>query len=185
MCILVTGFEPFGGAETNPSWEAVRLLPERICDRPVHTLRLPVTYHTSGDLLLAEIDRLQPSLTVCCGVAAGRNAVTPELFAVNWRMASMADNAGVLYSGEKINPAGPAACMTDLPLKDMVAALAAHQLPGRISLSAGSYVCNDLYYRLLSHRQGVFIHVPGTDVLSPEKAAKALQICIETALHGA
>lgn len=182
MCILVTGFEPFGGGETNPSWDAVRLLPEAIGGHAVHTLCLPVTYQESGDLLMEEIDRLNPTLVVCCGVAAGRTAVTPELVAVNWRMASIADNAGVMYTGEKICPDGPAAYMTDLPLTGMVAALQANDLPGKISLSAGSYVCNDLYYRLLARMQGVFIHVPGSDVLCAEKAAKALQICIEKAL---
>lgn len=188
MCILVTGFEPFGGAQTNPSWEAVKLLPPCIGGMPVHTLQLPVTYGQSGDLLMAEIRRLRPHLVICCGVAAGRTAVTPELVAVNWRMASIADNAGVAYTGEKIRPDGPAAYMTALPLTDMIATLQAGDLPGRISLSAGSYVCNDLYYRLLAEEKeyrGLFIHVPGEDVLPPQKAAQALRLCIETALRRA
>jgi pyroglutamyl-peptidase len=187
--LLITGFEPFGGAETNPSWEALRLLPEAIGGHAVHTLCLPVTYQESGDLLMEEIDRLNPTLVVCCGVAAGRTAVTPELAAINYRYARIPDNAGVSHQGDPIDPDGPAAFMTRLPVHAMVSAIQAEDIPAALSLSAGAYVCNNVYYALLScesdyGHQGLFVHVPGTEAVSTPLAARALTRCIETALHG-
>lgn len=189
MKLLVTGFEPFGGAETNPSWEAVRLMPDRLDGAEVHRLRLPVAYARAGKLLMAEVERLRPDLVLCCGVAQGRQAVTPELVAVNWRMASIADNDGQRFAGEMIDPAQPAAYMTSWPVMRMVSAMEAADLPARLSLSAGSYVCNDLYYHLLGHEQaygyrGVFVHVPGNEVLQPAQAARALTLCVHAALDG-
>ena len=87
MSILLTGFEPFGGADTNPSWEAVRLVPDRLAGHSVHRLRLPVVYGEAANLLRQEIARLRPALVICCGVAGDRKAVTPELVAINYRHA--------------------------------------------------------------------------------------------------
>ena len=187
MSILFTGFEPFGGDAVNPSWEAVSLLPERIAGEPVIRLRLPVVYGKAGELLREAVCREGPALVFCTGLAAGRKAVTPELVALNWRMAAVPDNAGALYDGELIEPEGPAALRTALPVKRMIAAVKEAGLPCALSLSAGSYVCNDLYWALLRLRgengpDGIFIHVPGTDVLSPEESARALRLCAEAAL---
>lgn len=189
MKLLVTGFEPFGGAETNPSWEAVRLMPDRLDGAEIRRLRLPVVYARAGKLLLAEVKRLRPDLVLCCGVAQGRQAVTPELVAVNWRMASIEDNDGQRFDGEMIDPAQPAAYMTSWPVMKMVAEMEAAHLPARLSLSAGAYVCNDLYYHLLGHERaygycGVFVHVPGTEVLQPSQAARALTLCVQAAMAG-
>lgn len=189
MKLLVTGFEPFGGAETNPSWEAVRLIPDHLDGAEVHRLRLPVAYSRAGKLLIAQAARLRPDMVLCCGVAQGRQAVTPELVAVNWRMASIADNDGQRFAGEMIAPAQPAAYMTSWPVMKMVAEMEAAHLPARLSLSAGAYVCNDLYYHLLRHEQaygyrGVFVHVPGNDVLQPSQAARALTLCVQAAMAG-
>ena len=101
MSILVTGFEPFGGSSRNASWEAVSLLPETIAGHAVYRMRLPVCYGQAGDLLVEMMRRIRPTVTLCCGVAGGRKAITPELIAVNYRRAAIADNADVLYAGEK------------------------------------------------------------------------------------
>ena len=187
MSILLTSFEPFDGASTNPSWEAVSRLPEEIAGHAVHRLQLPTVFGQAAELLQAEIARLRPQVVICCGVANGRTAVTPELVAINYRFARIADNAGQRFSGVPIDAAGPAACMTRLPVHDMIAALQATDIPAQLSLSAGAYVCNDVYYALLRCEKnfghsGLFIHVPGTDAVDTERTARAIAICAERAL---
>ncbi len=164
-------------------------MPDHLNGADICRLRLPVAFARAGNLLLAEVERLHPDRVLCCGVAQGRQAVTPELVAVNWRMASIADNDGQCFAGEMIDPALPAAYMTAWPVMRMVAAMEADSLPARLSLSAGSYVCNDLYFHLLRHEQahgyrGVFVHVPGNEVLQPSQAAQALTLCVQAALDG-
>lgn len=187
MSILLTGFEPFDGATTNPSWEAVSLTPDEIAGHQVHRLQLPVVFGQAADLLRAAIARLRPEVVICCGVANGRTGVTPELVAINYRHARIPDNAGQQYSGAPIAPDGPAAYMTRLPVHAMVDALKAADIPAYLSLSAGAYVCNDVYYALLQcesayGHQGLFLHVPGTEAVAPEKAAQAILLCAQTAL---
>ena len=187
MAILLTGFEPFDGAQINPSWEAVRLTPDHICGHEVHRLQLPVVFGQAADMLQSEIRRICPDVVISCGVASGRNGVTPELVAINYRKARIPDNAGQSYAGEPILPGGDTAYMTRLPVNEMVAAIQAEQIPASLSLSAGAYVCNDVYYALLrsetalGHR-GLFVHVPDMEVVSAQQAARALTICLETAL---
>ena len=189
MSILLTGFEPFDGAETNPSWEAVRLVPDTIGGRAVHRLLLPVEYGRAAALLHQEIARLRPELVISVGVANGRQAITPELVAINYRHARIPDNAGVSHRGDAIAADGPAAYMTRLPVHAMISVIQAAGIPAALSLSAGAYVCNDVYYALLAcekefGHKGLFVHVPGTEVVSTPAAASALALCIETALHG-
>lgn len=187
MTILLTGFEPFDGAETNPSWEAVRLVPELLCGHEVRRMRLPVEYARAADLLREEIARLRPGLVISVGVAGNRSAVTPELAALNYRWARIPDNAGVLHRGDPICPGGPAAYLTRLLVHDMIDAMKAENIPAQLSLSAGAYVCNDLYYALLAceeefgHR-GLFIHVPDTAAVDSASAARAIELCLEKAL---
>lgn len=187
MSILLTGFEPFDGAALNPSWEAVQLVPDSICGHDVHRLRLPVVYGRAAERLLGEIRRLRPGIVLCCGMAGGRTGVTPELVAINYRQARIPDNAGQLFSGEPILPRGAAAYMTRLPVNAMVEAIRAQETPASLSLSAGAYVCNDLYYHVLAaeeelgHR-GLFVHVPGTEAVDAPRAARALAVCLKTAL---
>ncbi|MBQ4579210.1 MAG: pyroglutamyl-peptidase I [Clostridia bacterium] len=187
MSILITGFAPFDGAEVNPSWEAVRLVPDQLQGHAVHKLLLPVVYGEAARLVTQEIRRRRPTLVICCGLAGGRTALTPELVAVNYRFARIADNAGQMYYGEKINPDGPDAFMTRLPVHAMITAMQSAGLPAALSLSAGAYVCNDVYYELLSseadlgHR-GLFLHVPGMEVMSAEDAARGIALCAQTAL---
>lgn len=187
MFILVTGFEPFDGASVNPSWEAVKLVPDVIEGHAVHRLRLPVEYGVAAEALLAEVRRLRPEIVLCCGVAGGRGGVTPELVALNYRSARIPDNAGRQFSGEPILPGGETAYMTCLPVNGMVEAIRALEIPAWVSLSAGAYVCNDLYYHLLAAEKelgcrGLFVHVPEEQDVNAPRAARALTACIETAL---
>ncbi|MBQ8655127.1 MAG: hypothetical protein IJ507_09335 [Clostridia bacterium] len=188
MKILITGFEPFGGDSVNPSWEAVRLLPDSVDGAQLHRVQLPVVFGECGERLAAEAQAYQPDVVILCGVAGNRTEVTPELLAVNWRMGSIADNAGVQYTGQKIDPAGPDAIMTDLPVTAMVEDMKQAGLPAKLSLSAGAYVCNDLYYAAMQGQKkggyrALFIHVPPTTALCTEETARALEICLRTAIR--
>ena len=187
MSILISGFEPFDGASVNPSWEAVQRVPSQLCGHEVHKVRLPVVYGQAAEMLTEAIARVRPEIVIACGVAQGRKAVTPELVAINYRHARIPDNAGQSFHAQPIDPDGPTACMTRLPVHAMAEALNAAGIPGSVSLSAGAYVCNDVYYALVAceatygHR-GLFLHVPGTEVVDAESAAKAIELCIQTAL---
>lgn len=180
MKILVTGFEPFGGAAVNASWEAIRLLPNTIGGAAIVKRQLPVVFGEAGRLACAAAAESGADVLVCVGVAGGRKAVTPELVAVNWRMASIADNAGQAYHGEMIDAAAPAARMTSLPVMRLVDAAKAADVPCQLSLTAGGYVCNDLYWAILtdgetSGRPGLFVHVPDLDALDTAATARGLE----------
>lgn len=187
MRILFSGFEPFGGMAENPAWEAVRRLPERLDGAEIHRVRLPVVFGRAAEALLGEARRVRPEIIMMVGVAQGRQAVTPEKLAINYQDARLPDNAGQSPKARRIDQGGPDGIMTRLPVEAMVEAIAAAGLPGKLSLSAGAYVCNDLYYRLL-RREGelgcrcVFIHVPGEDVLPADRAALALEACARVCL---
>ena len=150
-------------------------------------MRLPVVYQQAAEEMLREIRRLKPEIVICCGVAAGRGGVTPELVALNYRWARIPDNAGQLFSGTPILPQGENALMTSLPVHRMVEAIRAKEIPAWLSLSAGAYVCNDLYYHLLLNEselgyRGLFVHVPEEKDVNADRAALALTACLETAL---
>lgn len=188
MKILVTGFEPFGGAQTNPSWEAVSLLPDTIGGAELERMQLPVVYGEAGQRVLRRAAEMRPALVVCTGAAGGRKAVTPELVAVNWRMASIADNAGNAFHGEPIDPAAPAAYRTPLPVMTLVDAAREAGVPCQLSLSAGGYVCNDVYWHLLTGQeaggyQGLFVHVPLAEDLPPQKTAEGLCAILVAAIR--
>lgn len=187
MSILLTGFDPFDGANVNPSWEAVRRAPETVCGHEVHRLQLPTVFGRAAALLKAEIARVQPEVVICCGVAGGRAGITPELVAINYRQARIPDNEGQQFMGTPIDPAGDTAYMTALPVNAMVDAMKAAGIPSYLSLSAGAYVCNDVYYALLQSQselghRGLFVHVPNADVVGADAAAQAIVLCLETAL---
>lgn len=184
MKILVTGFAPFGGDTVNASWEAVSLLPARLGKAELARLLLPVEYDTAGQLAVAEAERIHADMILCTGVAGGRTAVTPELIAVNWRMADIADNAGVRHDGVLVRPGKPAALMTSFPIVPMSRQVSEAGVPCRVSLTAGAYVCNDVYWHILEAEQrtgcrALFVHVPALAQLEASQSAKALTILLE------
>lgn len=165
--VLVTGFDPFGGETVNPSFEAVKRLPDEIAGAAIHTLELPTVYGTAGEILSRAVETLSPDLVLCVGQAGGRNAVTPELVAINYRDASLPDNAGRVCRGEPVVAGAPAAYFTRLDTGKIIEALTKAGIPARLSLSAGAFVCNDVMYTLLHRLEtrfpnaaGGFIHVP-------------------------
>ena len=163
--ILVTGFEPFGPDAVNAAWEAVSRLPEAIGGAEIVKRRLPVEYEAGPARLEALVEELAPDAVLSVGQAAGRAALTPELVGINWKDASLPDNAGVLCQGEPIDPDGADAHFSTLPVKEMVSAIRGAGVPAQLSLSAGGYLCNCLLYHLagLAKERGIpggFLHVP-------------------------
>lgn len=173
--LLITGFDPFGGEAVNPSWEAVRLLPERIGAYRLVKQQLPTVYGRAAEVAIAKAEEISPDAIVCIGQAGKRAAVTPEVIGINLREGSIPDNAGVLLTDTPIDPQGPAAYFATLPVRDMVGAIRAASLPASLSYSAGAFVCNDLLYSMLHRFRGTslpigFIHVP----FLPEQAGEGV-----------
>ena len=163
--LLITGFEPFGGENINPSWEAVSRLPSGIGEYELHKLLVPVVFGEAAKLVINEAEKLKPDVILCIGQAGGRDSITPELVAINLRHAKIPDNAGNQPRGEFVDSSGPAAYFSTLPVREMAAAIQGAGLPSSLSYSAGVFVCNDLLYTLLHHYDGTstrvgFIHIP-------------------------
>lgn len=185
--LLITGFEFFGGESINPSWEAVRNLSDCIGDFKLCKLQIPTLFAEAARLVLAKAEEFHPDVILCVGLAGGRHAVTPERIAVNIRDARIPDNAGFRPQGDPVVPGGPAAYFSTLPVKQMVQAIRDASLPAAVSNTAGTYVCNDVFYTLLhhyahTHVQVGFIHVP----YLPQQSSVSLPLdAIVTALTSA
>lgn len=163
--LLITGFDSFGGCTANPSWLAVEKLPDRIGSYMLCKLQIPTIYEKAAALALKKADEFRPDLILCIGLANERDAVTPEHIAVNIRDARIPDNEGNLPQGGFIVPGGPAAYFATVPVKEMAQSIRNAQIPGAVSNTAGTFVCNDVFYTLLHHYDGTdtkvgFIHVP-------------------------
>ena len=163
--LLITGFDPFGGETVNPSWEAVSRLPEIIGNYRLTRLQIPTVFGTAADTVLAAARADAPDVILCVGMAAGRAAVTPERIAINLASAKKPDNAGNLPLEAPILPGGPDGSFSTVPVAAMADAITAAGLPGSVSNTAGTFVCNDTLYRLLRHYAGTavrvgFLHVP-------------------------
>jgi pyroglutamyl-peptidase len=167
--VLLTGFEPFGTATSNPSGEIVK----QISGDNIITAILPVAYTQSADRLLALIAEHNPDVVICLGQAEGRTAITPEKVAINLDDARLADNEGVLRSDVKILDKGPDAYFSTLPVKEMVEAIKAQGIPASVSFSAGAFLCNHVFYVAQNKFAGTnvrsgFVHVPLMDSQAPE-----------------
>ncbi len=163
--LLITGFDAFGGSEENPSWLAVAQLPEKIGSFTLKKCMLPTVYGKAAQVVLEAAQDFAPDVILCVGVATGRDAVTPERIAVNIRDARIADNAAHHPTGDPIAADGPAAYFATVPVVEMAKAIRDAGIPGAVSNTAGTFVCNDTLYSLLHHFAGSntrvgFIHVP-------------------------
>ncbi|WP_028264331.1 pyroglutamyl-peptidase I [Atopobium fossor] len=198
--ILVTGFEPFGGENINPAWMAVEQLPSHISGALVSKLQIPVVFDIAFQQVEAAVARLQPDIVVCVGQAAGRAAITPEFVAINYAQARIPDNAGIQPKEKTLVADGPAAYFATLPVQAMVVAMQQASVPATVSYTAGTYVCNEVMYRLLHllatkhpDTQGTFIHVPyatqqvaslpvPTPSMSVDTMTFGLTVALETAI---
>jgi pyroglutamyl-peptidase len=175
--VLLTGFEPFGGAAINPSWEAVRLLDGWSGDGfKVEVRLLSCVFGRAAEELLGFVDEVQPDIAIAVGLAGGRPEISIERIAINVDDARFADNAGRQPIDVPIVESGPAAYFTNLPIKAMVAAIRERGIKAGVSQTAGTFVCNHVFYALMHQVRAHgfektvkagFIHVP----FLPEQAA--------------
>mgnify|MGYP004467026889 FL=1 len=189
--LLITGFDPFGGESINPAWEAVRLLPDVIRDFELVKLEIPTVFGAAAQVVIDKAEEIHPDAIISVGQAGGRAAVTPEMVGINLRYASIPDNMGALPCDIPIAEGSPAAYFSTLPVRAMAKAICDAGLPGAVSYSAGSFVCNDVLYSLLHRFDGTavragFIHVPflpeqtaDKPSLPLEQTAAALRAAIE------
>lgn len=167
--VLLTGFDPFGGDAVNPSWLAVeRLRGEILAGHRIETAQLPTAFERAPRALRAAIRRHRPALVLCIGQAGGRSAISFERVAINVIDARIPDNDGAQPVDVPVVRNGPAAYFSTLPIKSLRAALLAAGVPAEISQTAGTFVCNQVFYALMHalarmpapRPRGGFVHVP-------------------------
>ncbi|WP_423192681.1 pyroglutamyl-peptidase I [Cupriavidus sp. H18C2] len=189
--VLLTGFEPFEQEPINPSWEAVRALDgARFGDAVVVARQLPCVFGKAIDAMAGLVASLQPDVVIV-GQAGGRTELSIERVGINVDDARIADNAGAQPVDLAIAPDGPAAYFSTLPIKAIVRDLRAAGVPAMVSQTAGTFVCNHVFYGLmhtlaqrgLSGVRGGFIHIP----YLPEQAARhpgAPSLALDTLIAG-
>ena len=167
MKLLLTAFDPFGGASVNPALEAVRLVADRVAGVEIVKLEVPTVFGRSVAAVIAAMEAVKPDAVLCVGQAGGRCELTPERVAINLDDARIPDNEGNQPIDTVISEDGAPAYFSSLPIKAMVAGIRAAGLPASVSNTAGTFVCNHLMYGLLHYIvgncpgvRGGFLHVP-------------------------
>jgi pyroglutamyl-peptidase len=164
--LLITGFEPFGGDNKNPALEAVKRLEGIQLDGArVVTCTVPVVLQTSIDAVISAIKTHQPDYVMTVGQAGGRTAITPERVAINIDDYRIPDNAGNQPIDQKVVENGPDAYLSTLPIKAMVKAMQDKGIPAQLSNTAGTFVCNHLFYGIQHYLRDTkinhgFVHIP-------------------------
>lgn len=196
--ILLTGFEPFGGDAINPSEEIARQLNGiTVARHRVIGALLPCVFGAAIKELKHQIKLHEPVLVICLGLAGGRAEITPERVAINIDDARIADNAGQQPIDRPVVKDGPAAYFSTLPIKAIVQELRQRGIPAAVSQTAGTFVCNHVFYGLmhelaLHHKnvRGGFVHVPylpeqttGKPSLPYDKMIEGITRAIETAVE--
>lgn len=171
---LITGFEPFGASKLNPSQLLVEALrSEDIPGAELFTLVLPVEFERASEMLLRKIVEVSPDVVISFGQAEGRSAITPEKIAINLDHARIADNSGDQREGSVIDELGNDGYFSTLPVTQIVEAIKNVGVASELSLSAGTFVCNHIFYKIQrelsnSSIKSGFIHIP----LIPEQSAE-------------
>jgi pyroglutamyl-peptidase len=196
--VLLTGFDPFGGDALNPSWLAVQALHGRQVERHrIVAAQLPTVFGESLATLQRLIARHRPALVICVGQAGGRAALSLERVAININDARIADNRGAQPVDTPVVEHGPAASFTSLPIKAMLLALRREEVAAEVSQTAGTFVCNHVFYGLMHalaaqrgapRTRGGFIHVPwlpeqGAPSMALEELVRGLRIAVHTAVR--
>lgn len=195
--LLLTGFEPFLSFPVNPTMLVVEKLEGTIIgDYMICGKILPVNFNASGEELLEHINKENPDAVLSLGLAGGRYKMTPERVALNVKDGEP-DNEGHQPIDETIDPNGPPAYFSTLPIREMVNRLNATGLPAAISNSAGTYLCNNVMYAGLhwaaKHKPEMpsgFLHIPASFELaiqhgkiagwSLDELVKGVTMCIQT-----
>ncbi|MEJ1973151.1 MAG: pyroglutamyl-peptidase I [Lacunisphaera sp.] len=196
--ILLTGFEPFGGDKWNPSGTIARELHGRaIAGHVVQGAVLPCVFGKSATELKQLLRQHRPALVICLGLANGRTGITPERVAINVDDARIPDNAGRQPVDRPVVRGGPAAYWSTLPIKAIVERLHRERIVAAVSQTAGTFVCNHVFYALmheLARRRvkirGGFIHIPcqpeqakqGEPSLSLATVSRAVELAIAVAV---
>lgn len=200
--VLLTGFEPFGddrisAQPVNPSWLAARALHgKRIKGHQIVAVELPCVFDVTITALTKLLRTYRPALVICVGQAGGRSAVSLERIAININDARIPDNEGSQPIDTPVHADGPPAYFGTLPIKAMLLAMQHAGIPAEVSQTAGTFVCNHVFYGLmhalatqrgLSETRGGFIHVPlipeqGSPALPLDILVRALRIAVATAL---
>lgn len=196
MKILVTGFDPFGGEKINPALEAVKALPESISGAEIIKLEIPTVFRKSLEKIEENIVKHNPDVVISIGQAGGRFGITPERVAINMDDARIEDNENNQPLDIAIFEDGENAYFSNLPIKAMVKEMTENGIPGSVSNTAGTFVCNHVMYGVLyminkkyPNMKGGFIHVPyipsqvvtkpNMPSMSTEDITKGLSLCIK------
>ena len=194
---LLTGFDAFGGDSVNPSWLAVQALRgEVIAGHEVVVAQLPTEFATSKVTLRELLRKHRPALVLCLGLAGGRSALSLERITINVQDARIADNAGARPVDIPVVQSGPAAYFTTLPIKAMLQALTSANINAEVSQTAGTFVCNHVFYvlmhalkkqRTIGKVRGGFMHVPylpgqGFACMPLEETTRGLRVALTCAL---
>jgi pyroglutamyl-peptidase len=172
--VLLTGFEPFGGASFNPSGAVVQAIAKRgINGIEIVTAILPVEFKRSAEMLVELISSHKPDVVISLGQAEGRDFIGPEQVAINLADGRIADNAGVKIENQSIDPSDADGYFSTLPIRAIVDAISSLGIAAKISYSAGTFICNEIFFATQSFLQeseviSGFIHLP----LAPNQAAE-------------
>jgi pyroglutamyl-peptidase len=199
--LLVTAFEPFAGEPLNPSLEAARQMEKvEFPETVIHIAELPVDRFRAVEMALELLRSNKPDIVIMLGEAGGRYRVNPERVAINIDDFRIADNAGNQPKDEPIIDGGPAAYFSTLPIRAITDRIVKAHIPAAISNSAGSYLCNRLFFSVMhainvegwATRAG-FIHLPylhdqamnkypDVPSLSRESIVEAVRLAIEVSI---
>ncbi|NLY47205.1 MAG: pyroglutamyl-peptidase I [Tissierella sp.] len=167
MKVLITGFDPFGGENINPAYEAIKGLEDNISGMKIIKKEIPTVFYKSIEMLEKLIIDENPDLVICVGQAGGRFDISLERVAINIDDARIKDNDGNQPIDERIFEDGENAYFSSLPIKRMAMKIREAGIPANISNTAGTFVCNHIMYGLLylidkkyPDIRGGFIHVP-------------------------
>lgn len=179
MSVLLTGFGPFGDIEDNPSQRLVRTLEgTHIAGHEVHSVVLPVETEPVEQLVADRWREVRPTLLLGTGVATGRRRIATERVAINVRDFPIPDAAGTTVIDQPVREGGPDAYLLGLPHKRIARSWSEAGIPGYVSNTAGTYLCNQLAYLLaeLAARDNVrsgFLHLPSPAGAEPGEASTA------------
>lgn len=167
--LLLTGFEPFLNFPINPTEDIVKELDGKTIGKfKIIGKILPVDFESAGDLLIKFYEEINPNAVVSLGLAGGRFKISPERIAINCNDGP-ADNKGKKFNGKKIDEEGPDGLFSTLPVQAIVDTLNENSIPAEVSNTAGTYLCNNVMYKMLNDLKkkqksipSGFIHIPSS-----------------------
>jgi pyroglutamyl-peptidase len=186
--VLLTGFEPFNKETVNPAWEAVQTLQGWSGEGfAVQVRQLPCVFGEAIRVIEAAMAELKPAVVIAVGQAGGRVDMSVERVAINVDDAPIPDNAQRQLVDQAIVEGGPAAYFSSLPIKAIVGALRAQGVPASVSQTAGTFVCNHVFYGVMHATAGSdvkagFVHIPylpAQAAAHPGAASMALDVVVK------